>query len=234
LLSRPDLILAYVREQHDGDGPVVSDGQRELRRVERQRAALAREEQRLIDAYQAWVVELEELRTRRQRLCEGGQRLDERAQVVRQQLVQAQRAATLAETVTAFCARIQAHLVEPSFAVKQKVLRLVVERIVVTDEEIVIEHVIPGEPSSRLHLRPSRAGQPVGGGRARSGVGRNYAPWRRPTRSWSRGGTATKRSSARPNARRCWACHATSPASGGIPAPRIASASGSSGCSSTM
>jgi site-specific DNA recombinase len=171
LLRRPTLILAYLQEQQDGDGPALTDAQRELKRIERQRAALAREEQRLIDAYQAGVLELDELKTRRQRLREGGQRLDERAQVVRQQVVQAQQAATLAETVAAFCARIQAQLVEPSFAVKQKVLRLVVERIVVTDDEIVIAHVIPDEPTSRLHLRPSGAREPAGGPHAGAAVG---------------------------------------------------------------
>src|SRR6185312_15944037 len=52
--------------------------------------------------------------------------------------------------------RLKAQLVEPSFALKQRILRLVVERIVVTDEEILIQHIIPGDDTSRLYLRPSR------------------------------------------------------------------------------
>jgi site-specific DNA recombinase len=167
LLAHPELILAYLREQQAGEGPALTDAQRELKRVERQRTAFAREEQRLIDAYQAGVLELDELKTRRHRLREAGQRLVERAQLVGRQVVQAHRAGTLAATVTAFCERIRAQLATPTFEVKQKVLRLVVERIVVTDDQIVIEHVIPGEGTSRLHLRPVRAGESA----RRAGVG---------------------------------------------------------------
>jgi site-specific DNA recombinase len=60
LLSRPDPILAYLREQQAGEEPALTDSQREWKRVERQQAALAREDQRLLDAYQAGVVALEE------------------------------------------------------------------------------------------------------------------------------------------------------------------------------
>jgi site-specific DNA recombinase len=161
LLGRPELILAYLREQQEGDGPGLTDAQRDLRRLERQRAALALEEQRLLDAYQAGVLELDELRARRQRLREAGQRLDERAEVVRRQAIQAPQAETLAEAVGAFCERIGAQLVAPTFEVKQKVLRLVVQRIVVSDDQITIEHVIPGEPTSRLHLRPRSSAAPA-------------------------------------------------------------------------
>lgn len=168
LLSRPEVLLTYLRQQQEGEGPPLTDAQRELKRVERQRTSLAREAQRLLDAYQVGLLELEELKSRRQRqrLRQAEQRLDERAQVVRQQVGQAQQTATLAETVTTFCARIQAQLVAPSFEVQQKILRLVVERIVVTDDQITIEHIIPtgpGVPTSRLHLPPSRPRLPARG-----------------------------------------------------------------------
>jgi hypothetical protein len=72
------------------------------------------------------------------------------------QVAHAEKAATLQETVTQFCERMSAKLADPSFALKQQILRLVIEQIVVTDEEIVIQHIIPGEGNSRLHLRPGR------------------------------------------------------------------------------
>jgi hypothetical protein len=63
----------------------------------------------------------------------------------------------MTETVVAFCDRIKGQLVESPFALKQRILRLVVECIVVTDDEIVIQHIIPGDDTGRLYLRPSRA-----------------------------------------------------------------------------
>jgi site-specific DNA recombinase len=201
LLSRPDVLLAYAREQQEGEGPALTDAQRELRRVERQRAALAREEQRLLDAYQAGALELDELKTRRQRLRQAAQRLDERAQVVQRQVVHARRTASLAETVTGFCARLQAQLVESPFEVRQKVLRLVVERIVVTDDQITIEHIVPGSappPTGRLHLRLSRPRQPTRG----SGVGAALGG-RPPGGSRGAGGGGALRPATAPAAARC-------------------------------
>jgi site-specific DNA recombinase len=165
LLQRPDLIVDYLRQQQEGEGPDLTDAQRELKRLQRQRATLAREEQRLIDAYQVGAVELDELKERRQRLREAGQQVDQRVHLVKAQMAQAQQAARVTETVVAFCTRLKAQLAEPSFALKQRILRLVVERIVVTDDEILIQHIIPGEDTSRLYLRPSRARKSPGGPR---------------------------------------------------------------------
>ena len=162
LLSQPEVILAQLREQREGDGPGLSDVQRELKRVEQQQAALTRQEQRLLDAYQLGAVELDELKTRRQQLRKAARQLEERAQLVRQQFVQLRQAQTLSESVTTFCARIQDQLVEPSFRVKQKILRLVIERIVVTDDQLTIEHIIPSPDDGSLHLRHVRAGEPAG------------------------------------------------------------------------
>jgi len=161
LLQRPDLILAYLRRQQEGAGPELTDAERERQRLHRQRAALAREEQRLVDAYQVGAVELEELKERRQRLRESGQQAEQRMRIVEAQVAQARQAARVTETVAAFCAHIKAQLVEPSFALKQRILRLVVERIVVSDDEIVIQHIIPGDDTDRLHLRRSGVVTPV-------------------------------------------------------------------------
>jgi site-specific DNA recombinase len=170
LLQQPDLLLRYLRQQQEGGGPELTDAERELRRIARQRAALTREAQRLIDAYQVGALELAELKERRQRLREAEQQLAQREEVMRVQVAQAEHAATLAETVTTFCERISAQLTEPSFELKRQILRLVVERITVTDDEIVIQHIIPGDPTSRLYLRPSRPRQPPGSARAREAL----------------------------------------------------------------
>jgi hypothetical protein len=42
-------------------------------------------------------------------------------------------------------------MVAPSFEVKQKVLQLIVQRIVVEDHRITIEHVVPSGP---IRLQP--------------------------------------------------------------------------------
>lgn len=156
LLQQPEVLVGYLRQQQEGDGPEITDAQRELKRLQRQRAALTRQDQRLLDAYQVGALELEELKVRRQRLREAEQQLEQREQILESQLAHAEKAATLQETVILFCDRLRTQLVNPGFALKQQILRLVIERIVVTDEEIVIQHIIPGQDTSRLHLRPGQ------------------------------------------------------------------------------
>jgi len=180
LLRQPALIVRYLREQQDGEGPELTDAQRELKRLRQQRATLAREEQRLLDAYQVGAVELAELQQRRQRLREAGQQVHQHEELLTSQVAQAQRTQSLADTVAAVCERFRAQLSNPTFETKQQVLRLVVERILVTDDEIVIQHVIPGEDTSRLYPRPGRARAPPGRSEPGAAVGSGVAQRRAP------------------------------------------------------
>ena len=52
----------------------------------------------------------------------------------------------LLEGVDAFCTSIREAMEEPSFPIQQKVLQLVVNRIVVEDNRVIIEHVVPTGP----------------------------------------------------------------------------------------
>jgi hypothetical protein len=115
--------------------------------------ALEREKTRLVDAYQAEIIELAELAERRQRLTEQGQLLRARVQEIEQQRLDRAAELRLLEGVDAFCTSIRDAMVAPSFEVKQKVLQLVVQRIVVEDHRIIIEHVVPSGP---LRLQPER------------------------------------------------------------------------------
>jgi chromosome segregation ATPase len=74
------VLVGYLQQQQEGDGPDVTDTQRELKRLQRQRAALTCQDQRLLDAYQVGALELDELKGRRQRLREAEQQLQQREQ----------------------------------------------------------------------------------------------------------------------------------------------------------
>ena len=136
LLADPE-VLRQQYEQGHGDPAVDVRAEHERARLERKLAALEREKTRLVDAYQAEIIELAELAERRQRLTEQGQLLRARVQEIEQQRL----------------ASIRDAMVAPSFEVKQKVLQLVVQRIVVEDHRIIIEHVVPSGP---IRLQPER------------------------------------------------------------------------------
>ena len=72
LLADPE-VLRHQYEQGRGDPAVDVQAEHERTRLERKLAALEREKTRLLDAYQAEVIELTELAEWRERLTEQGQ-----------------------------------------------------------------------------------------------------------------------------------------------------------------
>ncbi len=126
---------------------------------------LDRADQRLLAAYQAEVISLDELSDQRRALA-GQRRVAEQQreqhQRLRAQRLQAQ--ATMA-SLSAFSAQVCSRLDAATTKERQALLQLVVERIIVHDDTLEIQHVIP--------LRgPGPGTEPIGSVRLRSdGVG---------------------------------------------------------------
>jgi site-specific DNA recombinase len=125
--------------------------------------SLARADHRLLDAYQADVISLAELTERRSQLTGQRRALDqqiETARALHQSRIKAQAVAT---DLAAFCARLHRRLDEASFADKQAILQLVIERIIVHEDRLEIRHVIP-----LCNPTPGRPDTPAENGRLRS------------------------------------------------------------------
>ena len=69
--------------------------------------------------------------------------LQQRLREIEQQRANRENEVRLLDGVEAFCTSVRRSLEEPSFEVKQKVLQLVVDRIVVEESRVVIQHVVP-------------------------------------------------------------------------------------------
>jgi site-specific DNA recombinase len=145
LLSDP-AVLRTQYEHGRGDPAVDVRAEQERVRLERKLAALDREVTRRVDAYQAEVIELTELAERRRRIEDHGRMLRERVREIAQQRTERTAELRLLEGVDAFCTSVRGAMDDPSFAVQQKVLQLVVDRIVVEDSRVIIEHVVPTGP----------------------------------------------------------------------------------------
>ena len=141
LLRNPQVLIDQYNQRQESD--YGTPEQQEQQRLKRRMAGLKRESQRLIDAYQSGVIELNDLKERRERVAEECRRLEERLNSLEQQRQGQQRQAALATTVEEFCRNISVALDNPSFETKQKILRLVVERVEFVENQITIKHVIP-------------------------------------------------------------------------------------------
>jgi site-specific DNA recombinase len=182
LLAEPERLLA----QFDHLAAAAEAGTARDRTVEQQLRArlerVARADQRLLDAYQAGAVSLAELSERRRRLAEerrGLERQWEERSRLRQQRARAEAVRT---DLAAFCARIRSRLEEATFAVKQAILQLVIERIIVGDGRLEVRHVIPLRPP-----QPGSDGPAPPAERLRSdrgGARGSAARWRRGRGRW--------------------------------------------------
>jgi site-specific DNA recombinase len=113
LLSNADLWKARYDESR-GDPAVVSREERERERIQRQLAALKREVERLIDAYQAGAIELNQLQERRKRSEEHGRLLQARRNELEQQRREREQEIRLLQSLEQFCASVRDALVAPS------------------------------------------------------------------------------------------------------------------------
>ena len=113
------------------------------RRLRARLDRLDRADRRLLEAYQAEVISLEELSRQRRALAEQRRITEqhhEQHRRLRERRVHAEEALA---SLSGFCDRIRSRLDTASIAERQAILQLVVERIIVRDGSLEIQHVIP-------------------------------------------------------------------------------------------
>ena len=148
--------LAKVSEAKD-------DGRAAVQRWEAQLQRLGREERRLLDAYQAEVIDPAELKARREQIQGRRQVLVIRRD--QEQRLRAERQAAKAawSDLEASCRRVRSRLDEASSAERRRILQLPVERVMVGGDSLEIRHVIAlghadGGSSGPGPEEPSRPG----------------------------------------------------------------------------
>ena len=168
LIADPDALrrqfdaLAQVPSGPAGDRAEAERWAAQLRRLDR-------EEVRLVDAYQAEAIALEELKERRDQLRARRQAaIAQRDAAVTARANRATADAAWREWTT-FCDRVRGRLASLTPAERQQVLQLVVERVTVKDGAVEIRHVIP---LAQLPVAPGATASPVGSDAQGASAGR--------------------------------------------------------------
>ena len=99
--------------------------------------------ERLLTAYQEELVSLEQLRDRMPRLHEREQALRAELKAIAEQTRDRAAYLRLAETLSAFLARLHEAADTLDILERQRIVRLVVKEVLVDDDTIVIRHSIP-------------------------------------------------------------------------------------------
>ncbi len=149
LMSDPGRLLAQFEEfarcsaENDAEDAEQKKFDGHLKR-------LCREESRLVDAYQAEIIEMEELKERRGKIVQQRKALKAHYEQQAQLRRQASQARGVLEDLQAFCGRINARLEDATFEEKQSILQLLIERIIVGEDTLEIRHIIPLDGPSRV------------------------------------------------------------------------------------
>ncbi len=122
--------------------------------------------ERLLSAYQEDLLSLEQLRERMPALRQREQRLRTELQGIADQANDRAAFLRLAETLTAFLARLRSAADTLDVIERQRIVRLVVKEVLIGDETITIRHSIPipsGPPQNSGPPTPSWSQNPPGG-----------------------------------------------------------------------
>jgi len=172
LLGDPATLLAQFEEQAGQADAAADDGPK----LEALLRRLDREEQRLIDAYQAEAIDVAELKERRGQVQLRRQALAAERQRSERERSRRQQARGICAELSAFCERILSRLEEATLAERQRILQLLIERVIVGEESLEIRHVIPlrglgPEPTHPIPSRDEPSGGTEGGDTTRKGPG---------------------------------------------------------------
>jgi len=151
LLQHPEL-LTIALQQAQGGAWLPQEWQARRQQIRQSTTSLQQQEERLTEAYLAGVLSLEEYRRRRQDLAQRLAAIEQQAHLLEIQLEQQRDVTALATSITAFCQRVQVGLEQATFEQRRLLVELLIDRVVVTAEEVEIRYVIPTSPRSE-HLR---------------------------------------------------------------------------------
>lgn len=113
---------------------------------------LARQLERVGDAYQAGAMPLLEYRNRRQALDERLKALERQRQQLEAHVDQHQAVTQVIASIEGFCEQVQRGLAQATFAQRRQLIELLVDRVIVTNGDVEIRYVIPTSPAS-VHVR---------------------------------------------------------------------------------
>jgi site-specific DNA recombinase len=151
VLTHPEAIGQALHRAQGGHWlPQELQARRE--QLRKGRVSLDQQLDRLTEAYLGGVIPLGEYQRRRHELEQRLQALDSQAQQLEASVDRHVEMAALVTAIEDFCQRVRQGLAHATFSQKRHLVELLIDRVVVTNEEVEIRYVIPTTPHSE-HVR---------------------------------------------------------------------------------
>jgi site-specific DNA recombinase len=181
VLEQPQLVAQALQRAHSGAW-VPQELRRRQATLRQVRAGVARQRQRLLEAYLAEVIDLAAFQRQDRTLAGQEAGLLAREREVAAQGERLVQVSAIAQSMTQVLERLRAGLDQASFEQRRQLVELLIDRVVVTDGQVEIRYVIPTTDHSTktqfCHLRTDYF-DPLA-----ASVGRSKPGWRR-CRTWS-------------------------------------------------
>ena len=168
-LLEPEQLAAQLEAQRDKIRTVLDAYAAEQRRCERQMRALTQATERLVDAYQAGAIGLDELKARRERLDETKSKCQATLARLEQQHQEAQMRGHVIDELRGLRERLQRGLDRCSWEDRRAIVELLIERVDVAEAKLVVHYIVPLSRPGTPSMPPPTA-QPGSKGAGGSGA----------------------------------------------------------------
>lgn len=145
LLAHPECIAGALERAHGG-GWLPQELKARQENLRKGRAALERRLERLTEAYLGEVVSLPEYKRHREEIERKDEALANQQSQLQAQAQQRMELAGVVGSIEGFCERVQCGLDEATFEQRRQLVELLIDRVVVTDDEVEIRYVVPLNP----------------------------------------------------------------------------------------
>ncbi len=166
VICKPELISQALGRAWGGSW-IPQEMQARRENLRRGRKSLERQLERLTEAYLAEVIPLAEYERRRRDIEERQEVLDEQARQMERQVERTVELAGVVASIEDFTARVRRGLADATFEQKRQLVELLIDRVVVSSEEVEIRYVVPTNAASEQvhfsHLRADYRTGPSGG-----------------------------------------------------------------------
>jgi site-specific DNA recombinase len=163
LVQHPDVVAQALRRAAGGHG-LPQEWQARRDGLRRGRASLAQQLERLTEAYLGDVIPLPEYQRRRADLERRQEALARQEEQLGREADRLGEVAGLVSSAEDFCRRVAAGLAGATFEQRRQLVELLIDRVVVTGDEVEIRYAIPTDERSEhirfCHLRLDYFGAP--------------------------------------------------------------------------
>jgi site-specific DNA recombinase len=156
VLSHPKHIRNALHRAYRGEW-LPQELKARLRTMDQAIAHVERQKRRLLEAYLGGVLELPELRRKREELDGRSESLLAQKRQLEASANERMELAKIADSIERFCEQVRSGLANATFEQKSALVELLIDQVVVIDEEVEIRYVIPTSPEGPhlpfCHLR---------------------------------------------------------------------------------